>query len=175
MGCLNSVAVAEPQLLPAALAIVRAVVRDIDRTCSRFRDDSELARVNRSGGRPVALTPLFEEALQAALRTAEMTGGLVDPTVGTHLREIGYTVTFRDLPADGPSIRLRVQALPDWTVLEYSPDAHTLRVPPGTSLDFGASGKAWAADRAARAAAERLAGPVLVSCGGDLAVAGPRP
>jgi thiamine biosynthesis lipoprotein len=48
-------------------------------------------------------------------------------------------------------------------------------LPPGVTLDLGASAKAFAADRfAGRIAAETGAG-ALVSLGGDVAVAGPAP
>jgi hypothetical protein len=47
--------------------------RDLRRLLSvplRFRDDSELARLNRSGGRPFASGPLLLEALDVALGAA---------------------------------------------------------------------------------------------------------
>jgi thiamine biosynthesis lipoprotein len=46
-------------------------------------------------------------------------------------------------------------------------------VPPDVELDLGATGKGMAADRAAAAAAEAAGCGVLVSIGGDIAVAGP--
>ena len=48
-------------------------------------------------------------------------------------------------------------------------------IPAGVELDLGATAKALAADRAARAAAEATADGVLVSLGGDVAVAGDPP
>ena len=54
-------------------------------------------------------------------------------------------------------------------------DAATVRVLRGARLDLGASAKALAADRAALDAAERTGAGVLVSLGGDIAVAGPAP
>jgi FAD:protein FMN transferase len=173
MGCRNTVAVGEPSLLGDALTLVEAVIGDVDRTCSRFREDSELSRLNAAGGGDFDLSPLLEQALVAALRTAAMTGGLVDPTLGRRMNEIGYTVTFGDLPRTGPPLRLRAQTPVDWTGLAHDPTRHTLHVPPGVMLDLGASGKAWAADLAAHTAGERLNVPVAVCCGGDVAVGGP--
>jgi len=49
------------------------------------------------------------------------------------------------------------------------------RLPAGVRLDLGATGKALAADRAARAAANRTQASVLVALGGDIATAGPAP
>ena len=176
MGTNNTVVVGDPAALPEAMAMVRRQFEEIDATCSRFRPESELSRLNRTGASDeVALSPLLEEAIAAALQAAVMTGGLVDPTVGRLVEEAGYTVTFRDMPLDGPPLELRVRHVAGWRALQHDPAAHTLRLPPGTSIDLGASGKAWAADRAADAVAETLGVAVAVECGGDIAVRGPLP
>jgi len=173
MGTTNAVVVDDPEALPAALAMVKQQFEEIDEVCSRFRPDSELSRLNRSSGSgDVALSPLLEEAVTAALQTAEMTSGLVDLTVGRLVEEAGYTVTFRDVPPDGPPLELRVRHIPGWRSLHYDPAAHTLRLPAETAIDLGASGKAWAADRAADTVAKSLGIAVAVDCGGDVAVRG---
>jgi thiamine biosynthesis lipoprotein len=176
MGTRNTVVVDQPNALSAAMDIVQWEIGEIDRVCSRFREDSELSILNREGqGRDVLLSPLLDEAIVAALRTAEMSGGLVDLAVGKCVEDIGYTVTFRDLPADGPALELRVQCVVGWRALGYDPVARTICLPEGVTIDLGASGKAWAADRAADAVADRLSVSVAVDCGGDIAVRGPHP
>jgi thiamine biosynthesis lipoprotein ApbE len=176
MGTNNTVVVKGRSALADAMSIVQTEIYEIDRVCSRFREDSELSRLNRSNpGDEIWISPLLEEAIVAAIRTAEMTGGLVDLTVGKSVEEIGYTVTFRDLPADGPPLELRVRRALGWQSLEYDASAHTIRLPEGVTLDLGASGKAWAADRSADAVASRLGVSVAVDCGGDIAVRGPHP
>jgi thiamine biosynthesis lipoprotein ApbE len=175
MGAANTVVVDDSAALPAAMAIVREQIHEIDEVCSRFQEESELSRLNRSGGGVIALSPLLDEAIVAALHTAEMTDGLVDLTVGKCVEEVGYTVTFRDLPVEGPPLQLRVRRVIGWRALAYDPVAHTIRLPAGVALDLGASGKAWAADRAATAVAETLGVSVAVECGGDVAVRGPAP
>ena len=176
MGVSNTVVVAEPRLLADALRIAEAEVRAIDATCSRFLADSELSQLNRRAGAGEArLSPLLEAALVAAFEAAEMTGGLVDPTVGRAVTDAGYTVSFGDLAPDGPALQVVVEAVPGWRCLGYDPDRHSVRVPTGVSLDLGASGKAWAADRAAAAVTAALGTTVAVECGGDIAVSGPHP
>jgi thiamine biosynthesis lipoprotein len=60
--------------------------------------------------------------------------------------------------------------VPGWR--EVRLDGRSLILPAGVQLDLGATAKAWAADRsAARIAAQTNSG-VLVSLGGDIAVAG---
>lgn len=176
MGTDHTVVVDDAEALPAAMAIVRQQFQEIDEACSRFRPASELSHLNRrSGGGAIPLSSLLEEAIVAALCSAAMTGGLVDLTVGKCVEEVGYTVSFRDLPADGPLLELHVRQVVGWHALGYDPVGHTLSLPAGVGLDLGASGKAWAADRAAAAVASRLGVSVLVNCGGDIAVGGPAP
>ena len=146
-----------------------------DRACSRFREDSELTAVNTGRGRPVTVSPLLLEALEAALRAATLTEGDVDPTVGQALVDLGYDRDFRDVPTDG-SIRMpRLGAVPGWRMVEIDSAALTARVPRGVTLDLGSTAKALAADQAAEAAAEAAGCGVLVSLSGDLAIAGLAP
>lgn len=175
MGVTNTVAVEDEAMLREAMAVAQAEVRHVDEVCSRFRPDSELSLLNRRAGRRTAISPLLEEAMLAGLQAAEMTGGLVDPTVGERVREVGYTMTFGSLALDGPPIELCVRSIRGWKSVELDPVAHTARIPEGTSIDLGASGKAWAADRAARVAAAAVGAGVLVECGGDVAVSGTPP
>jgi FAD:protein FMN transferase len=53
-----------------------------DARFSRFRDDSELSRVNRAAGDPVVVSEEFARMLGLALGAARATAGLVTPTVG---------------------------------------------------------------------------------------------
>jgi thiamine biosynthesis lipoprotein ApbE len=174
--------VLDPLWLPRASAILTRELDALDRACSRFRPDSDLARVNaRAGGRPVQVAPLLIEALQLALRAAELTDGDVDPTVGAALVLAGYDRDWRLLdPAEGPATgrspsgppTLTAQSCSGYTTVELDAALGTVRVPRGIVLDLGATAKAWAADRAARAVHEACGCGVLVSLGGDLATAG---
>ncbi|HEV2140126.1 MAG TPA: FAD:protein FMN transferase, partial [Candidatus Dormibacteraeota bacterium] len=163
----------DEQALPEAFAMVRSQITEIDAVCSRFRSDSELSRLNRSAGSGAfELHPLLEEAIAAALRVAEMTDGLVDPTIGRHVEDAGYTVTFSAIPKEGPPLELRIRHVVGWRAVDLDRGSHTACLPAGAALDLGASGKAWAADRAADAVASSLGVGVLVDCGGDVSVRG---
>ena len=63
---------------------------DVDLAASRFRDDSELAALDRADGAWTPISPLFTELLAVALRAARLTDGDVDPTVGAALSGLGY-------------------------------------------------------------------------------------
>jgi thiamine biosynthesis lipoprotein ApbE len=176
MGTVNTVAVHEPAALQGAVGIVREQIAQIDFTCSRFRPESELNRVNRAAGQgPVAISPLLEQALTASLRAAEMTAGLVDPTVGKNVEDTGYVVTFSAVPSDGPPVEIAVREVLGWRAVRLDLSCHSIQIPKGVALDLGASCKAWAADRSAQVASEALGVAVLVECGGDVAVHGDAP
>lgn len=161
--------------LGAARDLLGEELDAIDRACSRFRSDSELATVNEGEGRPIGVGPLLLDAVETALRAARLTEGRVDPTVGTALRLLGYDRDFALVEADGPALRIRVERVPGWQLVEVDRARSTVCVPGGVRLDLGATAKALAADRAAQRIARELDAGVLVSLGGDIAIAGSAP
>jgi FAD:protein FMN transferase len=170
IGVTSQVTVTERTALPAALELARSEVGALDLACSRFRDDSELALLNRSPERPVPVSPLFLGAIQVALSAAEATDGLVDPTVGGALRGLGYDRDFGVVVAAGGRPSFRLVPASGWRSVELDSERSTVRLRRGTELDLGATAKAFAADRIARAIAEATGAGVLVSLGGDIAV-----
>ncbi len=174
LGTTAEVFVSEEAELPYAQRILEGELAAIDLACSRFRDDSELSRVNASPGRWVEVSDLFLEAARTGLRAARVTKGDVDPTVGRALRVAGYDRDFAELPALRAG-RVKFAPAPGWRLVQVDPGRPAVRVPRGVELDFGATAKALAADRAARACARALNGGVLVNLGGDLAVGGAPP
>jgi FAD:protein FMN transferase len=176
LGTSAVVVAADERRLPAARAAVERELAAIDLACSRFREDSELSRVNAAGGREVAVGPLLLEALRVALRAAAGTGGLVVPTVGRALRLAGYDRTFRVVASRDPrGFRASFEPVAGADAVELDERRGTVRVREGVELDLGATAKALAADRAAAAAHAAAGCGVLVSLGGDIALAGPPP
>lgn len=147
----------------------------IDRACSRFRADSEVRALQRAGGRALSVSPLCGEAIAVALEAAERTGGLVDPTVGEVLVRLGYDADFEEIATDRADPAPAYSPAIGWWSVELDRRAGTVRVPPGVLVDLGATGKAFAADRAAARIASHSGAGVLVSLGGDVAVAGDPP
>lgn len=168
-------AVTDAGKLEDARAVINQELSAIDLAASRFRDDSELSRLNEAGGRPTQVSPLFAELLTVALEAASDTEGVVDPTLGVALREVGYDRTFREIDREGPPIRVTLRRQAEWQMIEFDVDSGTVRLPEWVELDLGATAKAHAADRAAAAAHTATGAGVLLSLGGDIAVAGPPP
>jgi len=201
LGMLIQLGVTDPAKLAAARELLDGDLAALDRACSRFRPDSELVAVgNAARGAPgpvtVPVSALLAEAVEVSLRAAELTDGDVDPTVGAVMAELGYDRDFAQLeavttattmgprsplqsgPAAGrgaPPGTVGVRTIPGWRAVSVDVAAGKLTVPAGVQLDLGATVKGWAADCSAAKIADRLGCGVLVSLGGDTAVAGPPP
>jgi FAD:protein FMN transferase len=174
LGTTARVAVWPPGELTAALRAVDAELDRLDRQASRFRADSELSRIHLAPGPVHQLSRGLAEAVRVALVAAAWTGGLADPTVGGALVALGYD---RDFAAIGPGPMAAGPGpgrAPGWNSVSLT--GAVLRLPAGVCLDLGATAKGLGADRAAAAAGRAVCRPaagggVLVSLGGDIAVA----
>lgn len=167
----------QPAVAAAALEAVPGWFATWEQHHSRFRDDSELSRLNRAPGTWTPVSAVLWDVVDAAFRAAAETDGLVSPTLLASVEAAGYDRSFtlirqddteaarRALPPPGPPPVL------SWWTMERDGAAHALRLPRGLRLDLSGIAKGWAADRAV----ERLSaiGPALVDAGGDLAVSGP--
>ncbi len=176
IGTTALIAVADAEVLPAARQLLEQKLTALDATCSRFRADSELIELNRSAGAPVEVGPILFEHVGVALRVAELTGGLVDPTVGATLRLSGYNRTFAQVRLrDGRLVQPFFPPIAGWRSVIVDARRRTIRIPRGVELDLGATAKAFASDRAAAAVTTATGTGALVSLGGDVAVAGEPP
>ncbi len=175
LGTSARVAVWPPENLSVACAAVDDVLAALDQQASRFREDSELSWLNAAGGGIFMLSDGLAEAVGVALAAARWTGGRADPTVGDALISLGYDRDFaaidlrRGEPPGTPA------PAPGWHLVQL--DGRLLRLPSGVRLDLGATAKGLGSDRAVRAVMSATAheGGVLVSLGGDIAVAGTPP
>jgi thiamine biosynthesis lipoprotein ApbE len=187
LSMLVQLVVTAPGRLAAARELLEADLLALDLACSRFRPDSELVAIGNiargaSGPVTVPVSPLLGEAVAVALRAAQLTDGDVDPTVGAVLADLGYDRDFAELarpgqpaPAGDDTGGLTVRVIPGWRSIRVDAGRQRLAVLAGVQLDLGATVKAWAADRAAARIADVLGCGVLVSLGGDTAVAGEPP
>ena len=147
------------------LAIARAE-REFERLealLSRFRPDSELSALNRSGCLDACedLVTVTRLAVEARERTA----GLFDPTVHDALVAAGYDRTFDEVPRDGDAAGVPHRCGGDVRI-----HGTRIELEEGFRLDLGGIGKGYAVDRARTFLSH--AGPCLVNAGGDLAGGG---
>ena len=157
----------------------RAFVWRFSDRLSRFRAESELSRLNRDRRRVVPASRLLRAAVAAGCWAAQLSGGLVDPTLVQALVASGYAESMADVPPVSLTEALaqappRRPARPDprarWREVEIDDEAGTVSRPPGLMIDTGGTGKGLCAD----AVALHLGGysRFVVDCGGDIAVGG---
>lgn len=176
IGTTATVVVDDPGVADVALALLALDLDALDRACSRFRPDSELRRLERDGGgRPTRVSTLLFDAIDAACGVAARTAGIVDPTIGSALIELGYDRDFASLADGFDRPEMPPTPAPGWWRIGLDHAAGTVSVPDGVRVDVGSTGKAFAADRAAARIAEALGCGVLVNLGGDVATAGSAP
>jgi FAD:protein FMN transferase len=175
LGTHATVLVQEPGHIDLAERLLVDELNLIDRTLSRFRDDSELHMLHANAGHPVGVSELLYHAIDVACEVAKWTHGAVDPTVGTAIAALGYDRDLSDLVSRSAQSADVLGPVPGYLHVQLSPVDRTIRIPRGVRLDLGSSGKALAADGAANRIAEELGAGVLVSLGGDVAVAGVPP
>jgi thiamine biosynthesis lipoprotein len=134
----------------------RRLFEDIEQSCSRFRQDSELTRINHDPAKAVPLSPTMHTILGHAERARRCTGGLVDIGVGGIVTGWGYDRTFAEVVdlIEPPPVRQK----PDWSV-----ENGLLHRPAGVAIDLGGIAKGWTCDMAVD---QGLA--AVASAGGDV-------
>jgi thiamine biosynthesis lipoprotein len=144
---------------------------------TRFEPSSELSRLNADPRETVPVSAELAIALRAAVTSAELTDGLVDPTLLDPLERAGYVdsrvgVAPADLAealAAAPERRpARPRAGGSWREVQIADG--WVRRPPGVRFDLGGSAKGHAAD----SGAAMLDGHAsfAVDVGGDIAFGG---
>ena len=157
MGC--TIAWWAPHEVGAGVA---ASFEEVEQVCSRFRPASEISLVDKAQDERVDISPLLAEVLRAADDAFALSGGLVDPTVGSAVVAAGYDATF-ELASRRRLSRADVTGWGEVTLSD-----HAIQRPRGVTIDLGGIAKGWAARRSL----ELTTGPALVDAAGDIAARG---
>lgn len=161
--------------LSDVLSGVEGIFRDIERSCSRFDDSSDLMRANARPDEWTQVAPACFAAIELAYAAYVRTDGAFDPRVLRTLTAMGYD---RSLNFAAGGVSTTAGDLPEsWEVEPWQPefDHAELRVRlGGTPVDLGGIGKGYAVRRGIEALAG-LGRAALVEAGGDLATYGDGP
>jgi len=150
---------------------IRLRIAEFENHFSRFLPTSELSYLNANPNREITVSPQMIEIMLAARKIWSLTDGLVDPTIGQSLIAAGYDVSFELLNnSDGQPAPARVvrRTLRDVKIDEK---LNTVKIPEGTTLDFGGIGKGYILDQLINYI-EPLTQDYWLSLGGDLVVSG---
>jgi len=138
-----------------------------EQTFSRFREDSELSRLNQAGR--VQPSPQLAEVIRLALAARDQTGGRFDPTVHDALVAAGYDTSFEHVGRTrGPGVASTGTRCGGEVVIDTV--SGEIALEHGVRLDLGGIAKGYAVDRVAELAGEHAS--CMVNAGGDVAVCG---
>jgi thiamine biosynthesis lipoprotein len=145
-------------------------LESFDAACNRFRDDSEISRLNERNGEVVEVSETLEMAIDAALRAGHATEGLCDPTVLPALLALGYDRDYDELSRHGAASVGEPVLAAGLAAITLDRERHTVTLAPRCRIDLGASAKALVADLVAAELSPH--GGAVVEIGGDVAVRG---
>jgi thiamine biosynthesis lipoprotein len=156
-----------------AVAAALAVFDEVDRTCTRFDDGSDLMRANRDGDRWVVVHPRCYDALAEAHAAYRRTLGRFDPRVLGDLVRLGYDRSYRHAAPAARDARAALAGrlgLEPWAP-EFRPSSREVRVG-SRPLDLGGIGKGLAVRWAAQTLLTAGVRDAVVEAGGDCYCAG---
>jgi thiamine biosynthesis lipoprotein len=157
--------VIEATAVDTAWAEVERTFAEVDAALSRFRDDSELTRLNRSGRPATGFSRFLAAGLTAAHRAARATNGRFDARVLGDLERLGFTAVDQGARVPRP----RTPASPAGPAPFLRRSGRRGEIELLEPVDLGGIGKGLALRWAARRVAVVLGGTgFLLDAGGDL-------
>jgi thiamine biosynthesis lipoprotein len=150
-----------------ALATGFSEIARIEQVFSAYRDDSELALVNRNAGSgPVQVSEEFYDLTHYAVRSWRKFGGSVDVTVGPLMRAWGFREGEPRMPSKAELLEAQELVGCDKVSLDRRMRAVRFQRR-GMELDFGGLAKGHAAKRVVRVLRKQGVAAALVSLGGS--------
>lgn len=159
----------------AAAEAALAEIARLEGVMSRYREASELSRLNEAAGRGAQpVSPDLAAVVGAALDACRASGGAFDPTVAPLLRAWGFYTDAPGLPTGGALRAARRHVGCERVRLDMA--RHTIALPAGSAIDLGGIGKGFAVDRALEVLRRHNVGRVKIDFGSSsLAFAGAQP
>lgn len=149
---------------------------------SRTVKDSDIAMINEAAGTPVVVHPETISLLQTACSYAELTDGLVDPTVTPLLLLWGFGDTEASVPPSAPSIPPDADALAearshvDHHSIVIDEQAGTVMLTdPLAAIDLGFIAKGYIADRIRDYLISQNVAGAIINLGGNVLCIGEKP
>ena len=157
-----------------AMTTTRQRIIELEELWSRFKETSEITRLNRAGGRSMHVHPdtinLFEHMKRGFLAT----NGRFDPTLLVPIVTLGYQSSLDGIGATAiVDLSLDSRGQTESIILDHEQNLVTM--PIGTAVDPGGVGKGLAADLVLDAIVPNLCAGAMLSIGGDVAVRGDAP
>jgi thiamine biosynthesis lipoprotein len=152
----------------------RRLVEALEARWSRFRPDSDVARLNRAAGAPVRVTPDTLLIMSLVVDAWKLTEGRFDPTVVGALEANGYDRSFAAI-GRGPAGPARPMPASGLAGVALDVSGSTVTLPPHVGIDLGGIGKGTAADLVVMKLLAAGAQGACLNLGGDLRASGHAP
>jgi FAD:protein FMN transferase len=162
------------ELFANDLMPVYKLFTSIEDTCSRFKEDSELSRLNRQIGKEVTVSNDLFNILQYSLTFYEETNGVFNPGILSAMENSGYKKSIELIRGrEVVASTLSASEISNGQPYQLNEDKQTVVLK--TRIDLGGIAKGWVIDRAAEVLSTYGYG--FVNVGGDIRIFGrlPRP
>jgi thiamine biosynthesis lipoprotein len=139
-------------------------IERIEQAFSRFRDSSEVSRINRLAfNGPMVTDPEVFQLISRAMDISRKTGGFFDVTVGSLTRVWGFAEHQRRIPE--PQALAEARESVGWQKVVLDPAWRTVQfLQAGIELDLGAIAKGYAVDSVMEVL-RRIGVPALMDAG----------
>lgn len=149
---------------------VLAMFNSIDRQMSRYREDSELSRVNREAGKTaVEVSDSLFAVLQKAMEVSELSDGAFDISFGS----VGFLYDYRAKRQPSNEELAEGLSAVNYQSIELNPSASSVRfLGKGVKLDLGGIAKGYAVDSGIEILKSHGVRHARLSAGGDMRLLG---
>ncbi len=146
-------------------------IERLNRDYSRYREGSIVSRLHLNSPEAVKVPDEFIYLLKQNRQIYHRTDEQFDPTVGPLVEIWGFYRHQGNIPADTEIDRVRRQVGLDKIIQ----NGNKISLPEGVQLDFGASVKGYAVDRAAKTLRDNGENNFLINLGGNIYASGSPP
>ena len=155
----------------AALTISEDRIKELEALWSTTDENSDIYKVNQSGGARTEVSEETAEILQFAIDMAEQTGGFLDPTISPVVTAWGFISGEYYIPTENELTDLLRNVDYEKVLLE----GNFVTLPNGMQLDLGAVGKGYTGDIVAELLKEQGITSALLDIGGNVQMVGRKP
>lgn len=154
-----------------ALANARREIKSAEAQLSVTDPDSEVSRINGSGGYDTVISEDMASIVNFALYLNEVTEGAFDITMYPVTKEWGFTTGEYKVP-DSDTLQELLKKTGSENIIYGD---NVISLPEGFAIDLGALGKGFAGDKAAAVLKEKGITSALLNLGGNIQTIGSKP
>lgn len=152
-----------------AMEKIREIFVENEKIFSRFREDSELSKINTSLGKEIVVSEKMFEVLELCVKFNNISGGYFDPRVIESLEKIGYDKDFKsnDLNSDG-SKEIKLEKISDNLATDLILDHEKKTILIKKRIDTTGIAKGYTVDEVVRYLKSQGFENFVVDAGGDM-------